>query len=231
MKQTDIMQKNSQLLRVFSLGIATATIISATAKSTNALTTAFSYDSASTIFRNNTWIFGIDFQVNSDISVTKLGYFDDNGDGFLSSHPVGIFNSSGTLLTSTTVESSDTLEANNFRYANTSPVTLSAGNTYRVVGANLDDQYTFNLTNFSTPSEINYISDTYSQGSTLTYLTNPSSNSTFNIFGPNFQFETATASVPLEFSPTLGLLTTSGILCINLLKRKLATNLKDIEKN
>src|SRR5471030_598588 len=43
---------------------------------------------------------GFTFSTNSAVTVTSLGYYDDQLDGFATSHEVGIFNSLGNLLTS-----------------------------------------------------------------------------------------------------------------------------------
>ena len=48
-------------------------------------------------------IVSVRFTVNNPITVTDLGWFDQNQDGFLSTPEVGIWNSGGTLLTSTTL--------------------------------------------------------------------------------------------------------------------------------
>src|ERR1700730_11060253 len=53
------------------------------------------------------------------------------GDGLQSSIPVGLFDSSGTLLASTTIPSGTTATLlNGFRYVSIAPVNLLSGNTY-----------------------------------------------------------------------------------------------------
>ena len=46
---------------------------------------------------------GFSFTLNTDISVTQLGFFDLNGDGLDDPHQVGIWTHSGTLLGQVTV--------------------------------------------------------------------------------------------------------------------------------
>jgi hypothetical protein len=95
-------------------------------------------------FRNSSWSFGDIFTVGgSDISVTAIGAFDANLDGFLteSGIPVGIFRESdGALLASTTVLSADPLTGN-YRYDAILPLTLLANTDYRVVAVNELDLY------------------------------------------------------------------------------------------
>ena len=79
--------------------------------------------------------FGWSFVPNTSILVTQLGHLDDGLDGLGSAHEVGIFNSSNTLLTSAVVPSGIVAPLiGNFRFVNTSPVLLNAGETYTVAG-------------------------------------------------------------------------------------------------
>lgn len=80
---------------------------------------------------------GYEFSVNSTVSITELGYFDFQSDGFAASHTVGIWDAMGALLASTTLASgmSGTL-IDGFRYQSlTSALTLGVG-TYRIGGTN-----------------------------------------------------------------------------------------------
>jgi Domain of unknown function (DUF4082)/PEP-CTERM motif len=74
---------------------------------------------------------GFAFTTNSAFSVTHLGYFDHLGDGFLTDHEVGIFDTAGTLLVSTLLGSGtgDALSGH-FRYKSISPFALAAGQNY-----------------------------------------------------------------------------------------------------
>ena len=84
---------------------------------------------------------GFTFTANTNFNVTSLGIFDDQGDGFLTSHDVGIFAGDGLigpgpLLASTTFASgtSGTLGANDFRYKAITPLALLAGQSYTIAG-------------------------------------------------------------------------------------------------
>lgn len=71
---------------------------------------------------------GWEFNLASTFQINSLGLFDSGGDGLFGSHEVGIFDTLGNLLASTTVSSSDTLVAG-FRYhALVAPAILGPGN-------------------------------------------------------------------------------------------------------
>lgn len=53
-------------------------------------------------------VLGWAFEVNTALWVSELGVFDALSDGFANSHDVGIFNSGGALLASTTVNNAST---------------------------------------------------------------------------------------------------------------------------
>jgi hypothetical protein len=95
-------------------------------------------------FRNSSWSFGDIFTVGgSAITVTALGAFDANLDGYITAGgiPVGIFRESdGALLASTTVVSTDPV-TDHYRFHAITPLVLLAGTSYRVVAVNRDDLY------------------------------------------------------------------------------------------
>jgi hypothetical protein len=78
---------------------------------------------------------GFVFTTNQEASVTALGYYDENKDGFLTNHEVGIFDSNGTLLVSAILEagSGATLDGH-YRYKTVTPINLAANETFVVVG-------------------------------------------------------------------------------------------------
>lgn len=101
-------------------------------------------------FTNNSWSFGEIFTVGaSSITVSALGAFDNGHNGFISTGgiKVGLFNeSSGALLTSASVLSSDNL-IGNYRFTDITDIVLLANTQYRLVGVSDNDLY-----NISTPS-------------------------------------------------------------------------------
>lgn len=118
---------------------------------------AWTFPNVTNDFRNDTWSFGQRFTVgDDDITVTSLGAYDANGDGFASNFgiPVGIFRESdGVLLTNINVQDSDTL-LGNFRFADITDLLLSANTEYRVVAQNFADLYNIAPNNWITDPAI-----------------------------------------------------------------------------
>jgi PEP-CTERM motif len=84
---------------------------------------------------------GFTFTANTNFNVTSLGIYDDQGDGFITFHDVGIFAGDGAagpgaLLASTTFATgiSGVLGANDFRYQTIAPLALVAGQQYTIAG-------------------------------------------------------------------------------------------------
>lgn len=95
------------------------------------------------------------------INVTHLSFFDDLGNGLNTSHDVGIWNSAGTLLASTTISAGtvDPLDATGkFRSRAISPIFLAAGTDYVVAGVFLanSDLQAINMTGLVMGSGITY---------------------------------------------------------------------------
>ncbi len=76
--------------------------------------------------------FGWSFTVGgTSIQVTRLGFFDESGDGLAQAHDVGLWDNSGTLIASVTVQAGTASSlVNGYRYEEITPVTLAAGQTY-----------------------------------------------------------------------------------------------------
>jgi hypothetical protein len=71
---------------------------------------------------------GFAFTVNAPVTVTALGYFDYQRDGFATPHNVGIYNASGTLLTQALLNAGTVNPLiGNFRYTDIAPITLAVG--------------------------------------------------------------------------------------------------------
>jgi hypothetical protein len=80
---------------------------------------------------------GFDFTPNVDLSVTALGWYDQDGDGLRHDHPVGIFQTDTMALVApaATVTTASTLDSTaDFRFEAVTPFTLSAGTTYTLAG-------------------------------------------------------------------------------------------------
>jgi len=121
--------------RLLLLGVAAAAL-SACGSAANADTIA--YDTAFGTPGNQSWTgaLGLDFNVTSTITVTRLGAFDDMSDGLKSDITVGIFqrngDGTGTLIASTTLDTgTGTLEGGN-RFVDVTDFNLTPGQ-YSVV--------------------------------------------------------------------------------------------------
>ncbi len=88
---------------------------------------------------------GFKFTANQNLTVSALGFYDDKQDGLNSSHDVGIYDLSGTLLTSTSIASGTSAGLDGkFRYSSIASFNLSAGQSYIIAGlATGDDGYTY----------------------------------------------------------------------------------------
>ncbi len=163
--------------------------------SVNAQNTALSFTGGSgQLFPNYT--VGWTFALTETISVESLGWFDAGSNGFINSHNVGIFtlpnSGNGTLLTSATVTTTDSL-SDGFRYKSITPLTLTRGN-YVVAGTTGNDLFQAFCTNVATGSGI-----TFGQGrfvgpnsGALTFPTQPSDRG-IAYFGSNFRYSVVPA--------------------------------------
>jgi hypothetical protein len=138
-------------------------------------------------YSNGSWAFGEVFTVNQAITVTALGAFDANGDGFSTPGGIqaGIFNfTTETLLTSANVLSTDPL-TDGFRYHTIAPLTLLPGVVYDDVVVSGSDLYNID-TNFTVAPEINLSGYAYGQSTTLQILKNFTGSE--RIWMSNFEF-------------------------------------------
>lgn len=140
------------------------------------ITPAVTYTSAGTLNDTRAFTLGYTFTLSAPVTVNALGYWDD-GNGY--SHQVGIWNSSGSLITSTTVLAGDPLVAN-FLWDTISSITLGAGqytiggqsyeggNTYdfldTATGVNTIPQYTWGTAVYDENPGLNYPTITGSYG-------------------------------------------------------------------
>ena len=191
--------------RLFLLAtmIATASLLSA---ATLGVTT-----SNDNVFMNTgTWTLGYSFQVNSAITVTGLGVFDDASDGLNVSHDVGLWDASGNLLASTTVGAGTVAPLNGFyRMSAISGVSLTAGNVYYVGSVNGIDNNGW----MQDPSvliaapRITYLSRQFEFSSGGLVFPDLAGSGSTGYFGGNFEF--GTSSVP---EPGSLLMLGSGVL-------------------
>ena len=165
-------------------------------------------------------LYGWIFSVNTPITVTSLGVYDENSDGLSISHDVGIYRQSDQLLLGSTTVPSGTAGTllDTFRFESVSPFALATG-TYVIVMTmpqfNSDLQVA-NATSFTTASEITYITSAFDDGSALAFP-NPAFNGAFapGMFGANFTFSDSSVPEPSTYS-ALGL----GLTALLLLARR-----------
>lgn len=92
-----------------------------------------------TLNGTGTFTYGWEFNVLSEITIDNLGVYDNQQDGLAESHEVGIWNSAGTLLVSTTVGAGtgSTLDGI-FRMQDVVDTVLSIGTGYVIGATNWD---------------------------------------------------------------------------------------------
>ncbi len=87
--------------------------------------------------------YGFQFTPVVDITVDTLGFYDANQNGLLVAHNVGIWSSTGTLLTSASITTANStlsgpvFNGGQYRFTNVSGPVLSSGATY-VFGASIE---------------------------------------------------------------------------------------------
>lgn len=160
---------------------------------------------------SSTYTLGVRFTTNTDVIITRLGYYDYLADGLNQAHSVGIFDGTGNLLASTTVPAGFAAALDgHYRYVSlTTPLALAAGTLYVVAGVNsgIADAYAYGhrgdapLTGFVTDPAITITDDAarfvQQGGTTLQFPTDEFKPYTF-YGGPNFEI-----AVPEPASLTL----------------------------
>ena len=161
------------------------------------LITAVSFDDVTNSRNTNTWVLGWEFTVVDNIIVTDLGVLDINGDGFAGEHEVGIFDMSGTLLSSTFINSTSLLGANNFRYNTINELGLFSGTSYVIAAYVGNELYTDsnNVTNLQFTPEITFNRSRFESTTAFLYPT-AGSNDSLSFFGANFQYQTTSVPEP-----------------------------------
>jgi len=133
---------------------------------------------------------GWGFSLATPLTVTDLGFFDGNS-GLVDPHPVGIWDSAGTLVAEATVPSgiAATL-VSGFRFVPISPVSLSAGAF--TIGAYANgtspDPFRFEVPSFTPVAGLSFGPvDLFTRGDSLTRPTTAADVFTQGgYFGPNF---------------------------------------------
>ncbi|MCZ8247761.1 MULTISPECIES: DUF4082 domain-containing protein [unclassified Microcystis] len=165
---------------------------------------------------------GWSFTANDNLSVTSLGLWDETpADPLAQTHQVGLWSSTGTLLGSATIQTNSPLTGS-FRYAAIAPVALTSGLTYFLgseISNPFSDRYTSSASSIVTAPEITFLGA--ARNNSAGGFSFPSITTSVNgRFGPNFQFQVVSASVP-EPTSTLSFLALGTLGAASTLKRKL----------
>jgi hypothetical protein len=108
------------------------------------------------------------FVANASGTVCALGIYAGNNASYSGPETVGLYDSSGKLLTSTTVTNTDTLY-NGYYWASTAPAQVIAGDTYTVVDFTSNNGWGSGPNPIPTWGTVQY--DDYQYGSTLAFTT------------------------------------------------------------
>ena len=134
---------------------------------------------------------GTVFTANTNFSVNALGFYYQSD--LTGSETVGLYDSSGTLLTSTTVTLSDPV-VNGFLFNSITPVALTSGGQYFVVAFVGDNTWSYSLgTPPTTTSDITYNGWYYKYTSALAFP-QVTEGGVGPYFGPNFEIAAASAT-------------------------------------
>lgn len=144
---------------------------------------------------NGSFSLGWNFTVNSQVTVTALGFYSANKGALSSSHDVGIYDAGCNLVATTTVQPSDTLRGY-FRYHNLpAPVVLSPGQTYSIAAVTGGAPYLYNPNAVVLDPAVNFGKFTawqaaLQQTAVLQCPNFPSSTQFYGDFGPTFYIGT-----------------------------------------
>ena len=124
---------------------------------------------------------GMVFSPTSNLDVTALGIY--AGANLTGPEQVGLYDSGGNLLTSTTVNISGPI-TNGYYYTNITPIMLTAGDTYTVASQVNNNPWEYGTV--TTPAFITFLHNSYLYSSVLQYPTNTNGSGPA-YFGPNVQ--------------------------------------------
>lgn len=140
-------------------------------------------------------VVGWRFNVDSSIVVTDLGVWNADTqvgfEGLTSDHMVGIWDSSGTLLTSTLVTVAGSVAVGDWNYEATANVVLNPGETY-TIGAMYTafdgDSYISSPSSVTTAAGVNVLNGVFPDAGDLGFVFPGSDSTNLGRFGPNFLF-------------------------------------------
>jgi len=153
---------------------------------------------------------GWQFNVVSPLTVTGLGWFDQGANGLSVSHTVGIWNPSGTLLSSVVVPAGVAAPLDGqYRTSAVAPFTLPVGTGYIVGGQNFStstDRLASNVSH-TVDSRISYVDATFSNLNSGFVRPTQFSVAFTGFYGPSF----SVVPVPEPSSITLAFLAATAM--------------------
>jgi hypothetical protein len=183
--------------------LAAAACLAATAATPASAATAvvsFTGGSVFTGFSSDETV-GFKFNTANAISVTQLGWLSTTAN-VASSHQIGIWNMSGTLLGSATV-TPGAVDGTGFRYVGVSPIALAAGD-YLIGGRDTTsdgDNYRSSVSSLVMGSGITFLGSAVSaNGSGFANPNIINSITTGGRFGPNFTYTLAAVPEPATWA-------------------------------
>jgi len=185
----------------------------------SAATASWEFSSVGSSLNNGSgYSLGEVFTVNTTFTLDFLGYYGSLGN-FAESHPVSIYDASGNLLDSTTIDNTSVFTDGfgNFVYNPVTPITIFAGQTYVIDGASgFIDPYVWNDSSFTVYAPINLLGDNWIGGNGDYFTgTTPIGDVADGFWGPVFGFDA-------QFTPEPGtmLLAGTALLGAGLLRRR-----------
>jgi hypothetical protein len=170
-----------------AVGAAAAILFAAAGAQASSFDAAISYSGGTQNLANPPYNLGFEFTTNSAFDVVSLGIYQAGQAALNDNHTVGLWDSSGNLLASTTINAPDgDVQKDGYDYNLISAVHLLAGQTY-FIGAEYDSGADGVLFpgyggSFTTNSAINYVQSTFGEANLF-----PNQEfGTNGFFGPNF---------------------------------------------
>lgn len=132
-------------MRTILITLGFALTLAAAAPAAAQISPAFEYTATQTLNEGNPYTLGFSFNLSQATTINALGYWSG---GNLTSHQVGIWNTSGALLASGTVSAADPLQGH-YRYDSIAPLLLGAGD-YVIGGQYFNGIFPSNLSGVTT---------------------------------------------------------------------------------